>query len=405
MVLTIKGKYTTAKLFNDNIEEACVNQIQGMVDSPAFTEPVRIMPDAHFGKGSCVGFTMPVGNKLVPATIGVDIGCGIYAYKTNMSKKMSEAINWQEVDDRIRAAIPLGFNSHKDGGLSDEFKALADKLGLEHNKVGASLGTLGGGNHFIEFAKSSNDGSMWLLIHTGSRNLGAKTCDYHQKKAIAKLKADRAFITKEVIMKAPESSREQVKQSWKSEDLFTLSDDQAFLVKEDKEEYLRDMYVAQKYAHLNKLTIRDNICNALGLEVLESIESVHNYIDPSDRVIRKGAIRALEGEKVVIPFNMRDGSILAKGKGNPDWNNSAPHGAGRVMSRTQAKKEIDLDTFKGQMTNVWSSSVGAETLDEAPDAYKPRAEIEDAIKDCVEVYDYLIPIYNLKDDTPRRKRK
>jgi tRNA-splicing ligase RtcB len=406
-MIKLKGKYTNAKVFTDTAEYSCIDQIKSMINSPAFTEQVRIMPDTHAGKGSVVGFTMPVGDKLVPNTIGVDIGCGIYAYKTNITKEFSDSMDWEEVDKRIRKVVPLGFNyreSYSDTieefenkmGCQGKLGPLLQKIGITESKALSQCGSLGGGNHFIEFAESKNDGSIWLLIHTGSRNVGKRTCEYHQKKAIEFVKRKREAML-ETLECVEEKERQTFKEKLKEMDVFNVSDEQCWLEGLDKEEYLSDMYVAQKFAHLNKHLIRDSICDAINCTITESIESVHNYIDMRDMVIRKGAIRAYEHEKVVIPFNMRDGSILAKGKGNADWNNSAPHGAGRIMSRSQAKQEVKFEDFKETMKGVWSSSVNSGTLDESPFAYKPREEIEEAIKDAVDVYDYLVPLYNLKD--------
>jgi tRNA-splicing ligase RtcB len=402
----LKGKYTDAILYTENAEYSCIEQIKGMINSPAFTEPVRIMPDTHAGKGSVVGFTMPVGDKLVPNTIGVDIGCGIYAYKIE-GVLLKNGQGWKEIDDIIKKNVPLGFKhrgNYKETIEELENKipgitTLAEKLDIKTGALLSQLGTLGGGNHFIEIATSTNDTSLWLLIHTGSRNLGKRTCDLHQNKAIVNLKVQRDETIKQVLARTPAEQRQDKMKEIKEMEIFNVSNDQAWLEHEDKNEYLNDMYIAQKFAHLNKLTIRDAICDALNLKVVESIESVHNYIDPNDNVIRKGAIKAYDGEAVVIPFNMRDGSILARGKGNVAWNNSAPHGAGRIMSRSQAKREVKLEDFEATMVDVWSSSVNNNTLDESPFAYKPREEIEDAIVDTVDVYDYLVPVYNLKDGT------
>lgn len=408
--ITLTGKYTNATIYAQTLEESCHKQIQSMINSPAFTKPVVIMPDTHAGMGSVVGFTMPIGDKLIPNTVGVDIGCGIYAYKVT-GDRLNGDINWQEIDTIIRSVVPLGF-SHRNVqsggqelekqlneiegrlGIQSKLRGLLIKLGIPLSKAISQLGTLGGGNHFIEFAQSKNDKSIWLLIHTGSRNVGKKTCEYWQERAIDHMAQLRDAISTCIS----ETS---------SLDIFKTPADQCWIRGLQKEEYLQDMFIAQKFAHMNKHVIRDAILSALGLSFEDAVESVHNYIDSTDHVIRKGAIRANADERVVIPFNMRDGSILAVGKGNKDWNNSAPHGAGRIMSRSQAKQQISLQDFSDSMKDVWSSSVCAETLDEAPFAYKDAHEIESLIKDTATVIDYLIPLYNLKDDSKliRKKRK
>jgi tRNA-splicing ligase RtcB len=401
--MELKGKYTNAVIHALTIEDSCLNQIQSMINSPAFNKQVVIMPDTHAGSGSVVGFTMPVGLNLIPNTIGVDIGCGIYAYKV----KGLTTDNWEDIDKKIRSVIPLGFNHRTDAtetiewvenkmGCQGRLRGLINKLGLTEQKVINQLRTLGGGNHFIEFAKSTKDDSYWLLIHTGSRNVGKTTCEYHQKRAIDYVNNIRKQMMS-IVAIVDENDRQSFKENIKSHDIFKVPNEQCWLEGLQKDEYLQDMFIAQKFAHLNKRMIKDKICEVLHLEVEESIESVHNYIDPKDNIIRKGAIRAYKDEKVVIPFNMRDGSILATGKGSPGWNFSAPHGAGRIMSRGVAQKTLQLNDFKETMKNVWSSSVNSATLDESPFAYKPKSEIEEAIKDCVDVYDYLKPVYNLKE--------
>jgi len=410
----LKGKYTNAKVYSDTVEFSCIEQIKSMIDSPAFTTPVRIMPDTHAGKGSVIGFTMSLADKVVPNTIGVDIGCGIYAYKIK-NKENIEGKLWEDIDSSIRKAVPLGFNyreSYEETIEEIENKMacqgklgpLLSKIGIAESKALAQLGSLGGGNHFIEIAESNKDKSIWLLIHTGSRNVGKRVCDYHQERAIANIEIQRQAVINYIIETTPEQERDSALKKAKEADIFNVPKEQCWLEGKQKEEYVQDMYVAQKFAHVNKRMIKDEICSALGLEVEEYIETVHNFIDPRDNVIRKGAISAHKGEKVVIPFNMRDGSILAVGKGNEEWNNSAPHGAGRLMARGVAKRSLKLEDFRETMKDVWSTSVNSDTLDESPFAYKPKEEIEEAVSETVEVYDYLVPLYNLKDSNFNTKK-
>ena len=414
----IKGKYTNAKIYNNAVEDNCLNQIASMCNSLAFNNPIRIMPDTHAGKGSVIGFTMKVGNKVVPNTIGVDIGCGIYAYKTDLIEKN---IDWEEIDKGIRKVVPLGFNyrntKFKEKDFHNEICNIENKMKLQGQlyplirKIGIKvldtinqLGSLGGGNHFIEFSKSKEDNSIWLLIHTGSRNLGKRTCDYHQKRAVDFVKNIRKNAVNAIMKNAPNDKKEEYKSALKETDLFNVPNEQCWLEGLQKEEYIQDMNTAQQFAHVSKRMIKDAICKELNIEITERIETIHNFIDPLDLIIRKGAIRAYNGEKVIIPFNMRDGSILAKGKGNADWNFSAPHGAGRIMSRTQAKKNVNLEEFRKTMENVWSTSINSDTLDESPFAYKAKEEIEKAIEKSVDIYDYLIPLYNLKDSNFNAKK-
>ena len=413
--ITLKGKYTNALVTTNTAESTCLEQIRTMIDSPAFDKQVVIMPDTHAGKGSVVGFTMPMGDKIVPNCIGVDIGCGIYAYEIegDMLSPVPELQEelWKQIDEDIRKAVPLGFsvrdkpfNNLDIDALSRKMaserhlQALLTKLGMNEYRTLQQVGTLGGGNHFIEIAKSVNTGKYWLVLHTGSRNLGKQVADYHQKKAIEHVHSTRQYIMETVLKKTKPEERQTMLDDLKANsNLFGFSDDLAYLEGSQKEEYLKDMVIAQRYAHVNKEVMAEAIAEALGIQFTDNkIRSVHNYIDFTDNIIRKGATRANEGELFVVPFNMRDGTLICKGKGNQAWNSSAPHGAGRVLARGNAKRTLKLEDFKETMKNVWSSSVCADTLDESPMAYKLPSEIEEAIKDTCEIVDRLIPVYNLK---------
>jgi len=408
--ITLKGKYTNALVTTNTAESTCLEQIRTMINSPAFDKQVVIMPDTHAGKGSVVGFTMPMGDKVVPNCIGVDIGCGIYAYEIEFLATELEGFSWEAIDKRIREFVPLGFSVRKEpfnnldiNSLSKKMaserhlQALLTKLGMNEYRTLQQVGTLGGGNHFIEIAKSANTGKYWLVLHTGSRNLGKQVADYHQKKAIEYVnnvrKSHREAVLQHCAPEGIQASLEKLKEL----PVFGFGDDLAYLEGSWKEEYLKDMVIAQKYAHVNKEVMKDAIGEALGITFTgTSIRSVHNYIDFSDNIIRKGATRANLDELFVVPFNMRDGTLICRGKGNASWNNSAPHGAGRVLARGRAKRELKLEDFKDTMQNVWSSSVCADTLDESPMAYKLPSEIEEAIEPTCEIVDRLIPVYNLK---------
>jgi len=419
--ITLKGKYTNALVTTNTAESTCLEQIRTMIDSPAFDKPVVIMPDTHAGKGSVVGFTMPMGDKVVPNCIGVDIGCGIYAYEIESNEPPAGAwvVNatpeeteeaFKEMDKKIRKAIPLGFSIRetpfknltieeleKKCASERHLSALLTKLGLNVERTLKQVGTLGGGNHFIEIAKSANTGKYWLVLHTGSRNLGKQVADYHQKKAVAHVAQTRKALLDASMCMPPELREEFRQEIKKVSDFFGFADDVAFLEGLAKEEYLKDMQIAQRYAHVNKEIMAEAIAEALGITFTENkIRSVHNYIDFSDNIIRKGATRANTGELFVVPFNMRDGTLVCRGKGNKEWNNSAPHGAGRVLARGNAKRTLKLEDFKETMKNVWSSSVCSDTLDESPMAYKLPSEIEEAIEPTCEIVDRLIPVYNLK---------
>jgi RNA-splicing ligase RtcB len=408
--ITLQGKYTNAVVMTQTAESTCLEQIRTMINSPAFDKQVVIMPDTHAGKGSVVGFTMPMGDKIVPNCIGVDIGCGIYAYEIGYDSMPFET-NWEMTDTAIRNAVPLGFSvrdkPYKNLTTQElerkcqaerHLSALLTKLGLNVERTLCQVGTLGGGNHFIEIAKSQNTGKYWLILHTGSRNLGKQVAEYHQKKAVEYVNSIRKSHLEAVLYSTNSEDRQFLIDTMKaSSKYFGFGDDLAFLEGTQKEEYLRDMFIAQRYAHVNKEIMAEAIASALGISFTDNkIRSVHNYIDFSDNIIRKGATRANLGELFVVPFNMRDGTLVCRGKGSKEWNSSAPHGAGRVLARGRAKRELKYEDFKETMKNVWSSSVCSDTLDESPMAYKLPAEIEEAIQDTCEIVDRLIPVYNLK---------
>lgn len=415
-MIKIKGKYGTAVVYTNSAESSCLDQIKNMANSPAFNGNIKIMPDTHAGKGSVIGFTMPLGDKLVPATVGVDIGCGIYAYRIS-GELLEGEIDWKHIDSTIRKNIPLGILSRKSpldivntmeklsAKLSAQrhFSSLLTKLKLHEVATQQQIGTLGGGNHFIEISKSKNDGAYWLVIHTGSRNLGKHVCDYWQAIAIKRRDERIETIREYILNETPEKDREEKLKQLKEENKLYIPDDLCYLTGQDKEEYLEDMRIAQKYAHLNKRMIAQTIMNELKLVSDMAIETVHNYIDFSDNIIRKGAIRANKGEHVVIPLNMLAGTLLCVGKGNPEWNNSAPHGAGRKMSRGDAKRKITYEEYKKVMEPVWSTSVNSGSIDESPMAYKDPEEIKALLEPTCDIIDTLIPLYNLKDSNYKEK--
>ena len=369
--MKITGKYNTAVVFNDNVDQESYSQIMEFCNQEIFSDAkIRIMPDVHAGKGCVIGYTANLTDKVVPNLIGLDIGCGILC--TNLGKFSP---SFDKLDKFILRSIPYGFERNKRASKDDfetefirELEEACDVLGIKFAEHLKGVGSLGGGNHFIEIAEDSEK-NKWLLIHSGSRNFGLQVATWHQNKAISINKEKGTGIAKH----------------------FT------YLEGSDREEYIRHMKVAQWYARLNRREMTSRILFFFGMkEFAEQFESVHNYINFDDNIIRKGAISAHEGEKMVIPLNMRDGSLIAVGKGNREWNYSAPHGAGRRLSRTQAKKQIDLKDFKKSMKNVWTSTVSEKTKDEAPQAYKPKGEILQYISDSVEVVENLKPVYNFK---------
>lgn len=379
--MIIKGRYNEAKVFTDNIEQVCQDQIRGLCSQLAFAgTKIRIMPDCHFGKGCVVGFTMPIIGKVVPNIVGVDIGCGmLYA-------KIPADVDVKQLDEIIGATVPSGMSVHEK--MQVDVGGLLDKISFDlrnRERIEASVGTLGSGNHFISVEQGTT--GTYLIIHTGSRNLGKQVCEYHQALAGKILRED--FIGK---LKAAGREKEiqTILKRWKH---IIPPNDLCYLEGPALATYLQDMRLSQLYADINRQTILQIISAKMGWGNLAYNQCIHNYIS-QDNVIRKGAVSARAGEQLLIPLNMRDGSLLCIGKGNADWNESAPHGAGRVMSRTAAKKKISLTAFQQSMQGIYSTSVTAATLDEAPFAYKQN--IEDYIGETVGVVDHLIPIYNFK---------
>lgn len=405
----LEGKNTDAKVFTDDIEELAKKQIKGMLDHDITKNTqVRIMPDVHAGKGSTIGTTIRLPEyfkdwKVSPNVVGVDIGCGIMMYK--LGKKEFTEKDLEELDKRVNEGVPAGFNVHEEY----QDKEFTDKIlgnltfDLGENKrdwIGRSLGTLGGGNHFIELGVDE-EGNYWLSVHSGSRNLGVQVANYHQDKALES-KEDVQGEAEDLINKLKEEGRHQEIETKLKEykknlpKTKGLEKDLAYLEGELLEDYLNDMKLAQRFASKSREKMLDIIVKGLGLEVKDSFDSVHNFIEVENGMIRKGATSAKAGERLVIPLNMRDGSIIAKGKGNKDWNNSAPHGAGRLMSRRKAMDTIKLEDFTNQMEGVYSTSVVESTLDEAPDAYKPSEVIKEQIEPTAEILQIVKPIYNFK---------
>ncbi|MGB4609436.1 MAG: RtcB family protein [Saccharofermentanales bacterium] len=394
----IKGKYNTAISFAKVIEKDAILQIQRMCDYE-FTKgsKIRIMPDAHFGKGCTVGTTMTIKDKVVPNVVGVDIGCGMYT--VNLGKN---DINLKKID-KIAHYIPSGKNVWPSSTERFDLTSMRCYRELSDTKrIIRSIGTLGGGNHFIEIDRAE-DGTNYLVIHSGSRNLGKQVADLYQKLAIDLNQGKEAYFKQrdEIIEFYKSQGRRKEIQSalkqlhWTKKDA-TIPEDLCFLYGGYMDDYLHDVEICQAYAIRNREKMAEIILDNAGLAGTDGFHTIHNYIDTKEMILRKGAISAKKGEKVLIPINMRDGSILATGKGNPEWNFSAPHGAGRIMSRTRAKSDISLADFEREMQGIFTTSVKASTLDEAPMAYKALEDIIDAIQESVDIIDIMKPIYNFK---------
>lgn len=394
----IKGKVNTAICYAKVVENEAVEQIRRMCDYE-FTEgsQIRIMPDVHAGKGCTIGTTMTISDKAVPNVVGVDIGCGMYTVK----------LKDNEIDlERLDAAahyIPSGMNvwegrkAHFDLERLLCYRALRDTKRLQR-----SLGTLGGGNHFIEVDQAV-DGTNYLVIHTGSRNLGKQVAEYYQQLAIDLHKGKEEYFQKKDALIAEYKAagrRKEIQAAlkelhWTNHELL-IPEDLCYLYGKYFEDYLEDVRICQEFARNNRELIADILLEKAGLRAEETFHTVHNYIDVDEMILRKGAIAAHKGEKVLIPINMRDGSVLAVGKGNPQWNYSAPHGAGRVMSRRTAKEKLRMADYQETMKGIYTTSVNEATLDEAPMAYKSLEDIIDVIRESVDVIEVLKPIYNFK---------
>lgn len=396
------------KIFTENIEQEAVDQVNLLLEQKPFENcKVRIMPDVHAGKGCVIGFTADLGDKVISNIVGVDIGCGMLVVELGKID-----IDLEQLDKIIREYIPCGRNIREHKLL--EFEKIQELYCIrelkETNKFERAIGTLGGGNHFIEI-DVDDKGNKYLVIHTGSRNMGKQVADHYQDLAIQlcsgkeELFAERDRIIKEY---KEQGRKEEIQRALKEleqkykDNKPQLPNDLCYLTDKYRYMYLHDMKICQEYAKRN----REEIAKIIVGEIYEltndvwedwnKFHTIHNYIDFNDNIVRKGAISARARERLIIPINMRDGCIIGRGKGNDDWNNSAPHGAGRLMSRTKAKDLIKLDEFEKSMQGIYTTSVSKETLDEAPMAYKPMQEIIDNIKDTVEIEKIIKPIYNFK---------
>ena len=399
--IEIKGKVATALCYAKVVEDEAIEQIRRMCDFP-MTEgsKIRIMPDVHSGKGCTIGTTMTIVDKAVPNVVGVDIGCGMYT--VNLGK---QEIDLQKFDEAAHF-IPSGRDVWD--GRIERF----DLTGLkcyrqlkEAKRLERSLGTLGGGNHFIEIDRAS-DGTNYMVIHSGSRNLGKQVAELYQTLAVdlAKGIGDYLEAREELIRSYKEQGRRtEIQAALKElydkkyiEHPCTMPEDLCYLSGQYLEDYLHDVEICQKFAKRNREKMAEVILEKTGLVGGDAFHTIHNYIDTDEMILRKGSIAAHKGEKVLIPINMRDGSVLAIGKGNPEWNYSAPHGAGRLMSRTAAKNNLSMDEYKEAMKGIYTTSVNEATIDEAPMAYKSLEDIIDVISESVDVIEVMKPIYNFK---------
>lgn len=399
----IKGKVNTALCYGTIVEEEAVEQIRRMCDCE-FTKgsKIRIMPDVHAGKGCTIGTTMTVTDKAVPNIVGVDIGCGMYTVRLGAVEPDYEKL------DEAAHYVPSGMHIWEGRQEKFDLQELRCYRSLKNTKwLERSLGTLGGGNHFIE-VDQAREGTKYLVIHTGSRNLGKQVAELYQQLAVDLNKGKETYFRQreEIIRTYKEQGRRAEIQkaleavSWAKRET-TMPEDLCYLYGSFLEDYLHDVEICQRFARRNREKIAEILLERTGMArgILwerDAFHTVHNYIDTEEMILRKGAIAAHTGEKVLIPINMRDGSVLAIGKGNPDWNYSAPHGAGRLMSRTKAKSTLDMEAYRNAMEGIYTTSVKESTLDEAPMAYKSLDDILDVIRESVDVIDVMKPVYNFK---------
>ena len=406
------------KIFTDNIEQEAINQINTLLEQPAFADcKVRIMPDVHAGAGCVIGFTADLGDKVIPNIVGVDIGCGMLTVElgridTGINGKTDSSIvnyvtdiDYEKLDNVIRTHIPSGRNVHEEiNYIFPELKNLRCYNKLKNiDWLERSMGTLGGGNHFIEIDEGF-EGRKYLVIHTGSRNLGKQVADYYQNLAVELMigRDKLAYERDRLIAEYKDQGRsseiqdaiKELRNTWRKK-TNDIPKELCYLTDKYRDDYIHDMKICQRFSKQNRLMIALKIMLNMGWYSIDLFETVHNYIDESN-MIRKGAISAKKGEKVLIPINMRDGSLLCVGKGNEDWNCSAPHGAGRIMSRNKARESISMESFRESMTGIYTTSVCESTIDESPMAYKPMDEIINNIKDTVDILDVLKPVYNFK---------
>lgn len=397
-MIELQGKYAEAKIFTNIVDNESISQVIELLNQPYISgSRVRMMPDIHAGAGCTIGTTMTISDKICPNLVGVDIGCGMYAVNLGQVD-----IDMEQMDAAAHF-IPSGMNvwesrkEHFDLLELRCYRELKDSKRLER-----SLGTLGGGNHFIEIDQSA-DGTKFLVIHSGSRNLGKQVAKYYQRLAIDLNKGKEEYFAKRDALIAEYKAtgrRTEIQAAlkelrWNSHEA-TLPESLCFVYGQYLEDYLHDVKICQRFACRSRELMAEIILQRLGLEAVEAFHTIHNYIDTDEMILRKGAIAAHKGEKVLIPINMRDGSLICTGKGNEDWNFSAPHGAGRLMSRREAKETFTVSEFKKQMNGIYTTSVGQSTLDECPMAYKSMNDIVNNISPTVSIDSIIKPIYNFK---------
>lgn len=393
------------KVYAKTFEYEAYDQVKRLANyEPYLNSIIRIMPDAHAGKGCTVGTTMTLHGMVTPNLVGVDIGCGMLVINLGHNQFNGEP-DLKKLDEVIHKFVPAGFEIHNQAWT--KFNKLDDLLcrnSVDLQRAVLSIGTLGGGNHFVSIEQSQTNGDKYLVIHTGSRNLGVQVCKFYQDLAFKKLNEMSEIkkqVSNEVIAKCKAEGRQkdiptELKKALANIKKPSASKELAHLTGNDFNNYIYDMEIVQEYAVLNRRTIANIILQKMGWKEISSFETIHNYIDTKNMILRKGSVSAQKDEMLIIPINMRDGSLICIGKGNPDWNWSAPHGAGRLLSRSKAKQAITMDEYEKSMEGIYTTTVNTSTLDESPMAYKPMDEIIECIEPTVNVIEVIKPIYNFK---------
>jgi RNA-splicing ligase RtcB len=407
-MIEIKGKNNTAICFTDNLEKSAETQIREVCDLPEFSDcKIRIMPDVHSGAGCVIGTTMTIKDKIVPNMVGVDIGCGLESVKIK-----EKSVDFNALDKLIRAKVPSGravrdiehkFNDEADlGSLRCKAHENSFQGGgrIDLGYARRSLGTLGGGNHFIEIDRSET-GDLWLVVHSGSRHIGLETAGWYQRRALHSLNAAEPKEIEETINRLKAEGRkreiqETVRRLRAEKRVSPVPDHLAYVTGQFFDDYIHDMKIIQRFAVLNRLAMTEVIIREMGWTEEDRFTTIHNYVDTDNMILRKGSVSANKGERLIIPINMRDGSLICLGKGNEDWNFSAPHGAGRLLSRKTASKTLTMDKYAKEMEGVFTTSVSKDTLDESPMAYKPLEEILFHIGPAADLMERLRPVYNFK---------
>ena len=415
--MEVKGKYGSAEIYAVTVEQEAVSQVILLLNQKAFEgSRIRVMPDVHAGAGCVIGFTGKfTNNRVIPNIVGVDIGCGM------LTKKLGKIeIDFKAFDEHVKKVVPMGSRRNNNTGKRKEIKDFLSKyldiskledickrIGADFSDVLNSLGTLGGGNHFIEVDSDKNGGEHYLIIHSGSRNFGKRVAEWHQRKAEKLLeqrrKDEKSWFDMEMGTAKQQNNLEKIEEIQKEyerkKELTNVPKQLSYLEGGEALLYIEDMHIAQRYAFANRELMCERIITFFkDSKILkeDKFQTIHNYISEKDSIIRKGAISAGVGERVLIPMNMKDGCIIGIGKGNSEWNNSAPHGAGRLMSRSEAKSKLSLEEFKREMKNIYSTTVERGTLDESPMAYKPMSEIMEVIGDTIDIEAVIKPVYNVK---------